>query len=314
MAKKIKVAIIGAGYTANEHLKAFNDIEDVELCGIFSRTKEKAEKLSEIYSIKNLCGSMEELWDKTEADILVVTVNELSMPSIIEESLNYNWEVLVEKPPALYLEEAIRLDKTANEINKIVRVALNRASYSVTRFVKNEIDSKEGRRIIIAQDQEDPERAINLGRQKEIVDRWMYANSIHIIDYFRIFARGEFAKVSTFGELSGKKPCFIEAHIEFSSGDLGIYQAFWNEPAPWAITVHLPDIRYELRPLEEGKKQVRWQKPEQIPVSEWDTKFKPGFRAQAEEMVKIVRDGNGNVPTLKNAIATMKLIKEIYKK
>lgn len=314
MTKKVKVSIIGAGYTANEHLKAFKDIEDVELCGIFSRTREKAEKLSEIYEIKNVCNSIEELWEKTEANILIVTVNEPSMPSVIEESVNYNWELLVEKPPALYVEQAERLKEIAEKKNKTIKVALNRASYSVTKFVINEIEKKDGRRVVIAQDQEDPERATSLGRDKEVVDRWMYANSIHIIDYFRIFARGEFVKVTTYGELFLQKPSFIEAHIEFSSGDLGVYQAFWNEPAPWAITVHLPDIRYELRPLEEGKKQIRWQKPEPIPVNEWDKKFKPGFRVQAEEMAKIVRDGNGNVPTLDDAVKTMKLIREIYKK
>ncbi|MCX7829827.1 MAG: Gfo/Idh/MocA family oxidoreductase [Acidobacteria bacterium] len=314
MSVKIKVAVIGAGYTANEHLKAFKDMEEVELIGIFSRTKDKAEKLSETYGIKNVCNSIEELWEKTNADLVVITVNELSMPFVIEKSLDFNWEMLVEKPPSIYVEEAERLNALAEKKNKKIKVALNRASYSVTQFVINEIENKEGKRIIIAQDQEDPERALSAGQPKEVVERWMYANSIHIIDYFRIFARGKFAKVATFGDIDYKKPCFLEAHIEFDSGDYGVYQAFWNEPAPWAITVHLPDVRYELRPLEEGKKQVRWQRPEAIPVDEWDLKFKPGFRKQAEEMIKYVKKEKSLIPSFDDAIKTMKLIKEIYKR
>jgi predicted dehydrogenase len=314
MAEKIKVSIIGAGYTANEHLKAFGDIQKVELSGIFSRTREKAEKLANLYGIRHICNSVEELWDKTQANILIITVNEPSMPLMIEKCLNFNWHLLVEKPPALSVDVAQKLKQLSDEKEKKVFVALNRYSYSVTQFVKNEIEKTDGKRIIFAQDQEDPQRALNLGQPQEVVERWMYANSIHIIDYFRIFARGYFVKVTTFGELNFKKPCFIGAHIEFSSGDFGIYHALWNEPAPWAVTVNIPEVRYELRPLEEGKKQIRWQKPELIPVNEWDIKFKPGFRKQAEEMVRYSIIGEGDIPTLKDAIKTMKLIREIYKK
>ena len=40
-----KIAIIGAGYMAEEHIRAFSDIEDVVVAGIFSRTRSKAEPL-----------------------------------------------------------------------------------------------------------------------------------------------------------------------------------------------------------------------------------------------------------------------------
>ncbi len=56
--EKIKVALIGAGYTANEHLKAFRDIEEVEITGIFSRTREKAESLATKYNILNVCDTL----------------------------------------------------------------------------------------------------------------------------------------------------------------------------------------------------------------------------------------------------------------
>ncbi len=173
----------------------------------------------------------------------------MSMPQTIIKCLDYDWEILCEKPPALSVENAKEIRDIANKKNKKIRVALNRSSYSVTGFVKKELEKIDGKRMIFAQDQEDPERALSMGKPKEVVERWMYANSIHILDYFGIFARGNFKIIKTSGSLDFNKPCFIESHIEFNSGDLGIYHAFWNEPGPWAITVHLPDIRFELRPL-----------------------------------------------------------------
>lgn len=308
----IGVALIGAGYTAKEHARAFRDIGNVELKGVFSRTRVRAEALAEDHGIALIAGSLEELWDRTRAEVVVVTVNEPGMAETIEACCVHDWKVLAEKPPALSVEEAENLEGLARSKKRDVRIALNRASYSVTRKVSEEIEPISGRRVVIVQDQQDPERALSLGRPNEVVDRWMYANSIHLMDYFRIFCRGSAARVETTGGVAGDKPAVIMARMEFESGDIGIYQAFWNEPAPWACSVHLPDVRYELRPLEEGKRQHRLKPAEDLPVHEWDRAFKPGYRRQAEEMTKLAATGAGEVPTLSDAIKTMKLIKSVY--
>ncbi len=46
MTQTCKVAFVGAGYMGTEHAKAFADVPGVELSGIFSRTRERAEKLA----------------------------------------------------------------------------------------------------------------------------------------------------------------------------------------------------------------------------------------------------------------------------
>ena len=50
--KKIKIAIIGAGYMADEHLKVLTKLQNVELVGIFNRTKKNAMKLKKKYKIQ----------------------------------------------------------------------------------------------------------------------------------------------------------------------------------------------------------------------------------------------------------------------
>ena len=52
--KKIKIAVVGAGYMANEHLKVLSKFKNVELSGIFSRTKKRALKLKKKYKIKTI--------------------------------------------------------------------------------------------------------------------------------------------------------------------------------------------------------------------------------------------------------------------
>ena len=311
---KLKVAVIGAGYTAKEHVRAFADIDRVELSGVFSRTRSRAETLASENGIRKVCGSVRELWEEGNPDIVVVTVNEPSIKEVMEECLTSPWKILVEKPPTLYVEWAKELDERSRKEGREVRVALNRACYSVTRAVSAEIRGNKGKRFIFVQDQEDPERALAAGQPKEVADRWMYANSIHMVDYFRIFSKGKAVSVDVKKPFEDSKPCLVEASIGFDNGDHGTYQALWNEPGPWGVAVSLPDVRYELRPLEEGRRQVRGSRPEQIEADNWDKSFKPGFRKQAEEMVRLAEEGSCDIPTLGDAIQTMELIKRIYGK
>ena len=51
----VKVAYVGAGYMAKEHIKAFADMPEVALAGIYSRTRERAEGLASISAFR-LCA------------------------------------------------------------------------------------------------------------------------------------------------------------------------------------------------------------------------------------------------------------------
>ena len=310
----VKVAVIGAGNIAKEHIRAFSDVSGVTVTGIFSRTRSKAEALASEMGIAQVCGSIEELKDVSQAQIVVSAVDVISMPKVIMECLDHDWLLFAEKPPSLYLEEAMKIRNMSSNKGRDLRIAMNRVFYSATKSVLAEVESIKGRRIILVEDQQDPEMFIRLGRPGEIADRLMYGNSIHLIDYFRIFARGVVANVEAKHENTGSRPEMVHARIEYDTGDVGIYRAFWNQPGPWSVTVHVPDVRYEMRPLEEGRKQKRGQKPEPIESDPWDKSFKPGFRAQAEEMVKVAREGKGNVPTIDDAIKTMRLIRDVYGK
>src|SRR5262245_14433353 len=103
-----KVAFIGAGYMAEEHMRAFASLPDVSIAGIFSRTSAKAEKLAETHATK-VFNSVEELYQETQADLVVVTVVELSMAEVASACFAYRWTVLLEKPAGYDLVDATRI-------------------------------------------------------------------------------------------------------------------------------------------------------------------------------------------------------------
>ncbi|WP_219995545.1 Gfo/Idh/MocA family protein [Cylindrospermopsis raciborskii] len=181
-----KVAIVGAGYMADEHIKAFRDIPGVELSGIFSRTYERAMNLAQKWSIPKICCSIDELYKNTRADLVIVAVPELATKSVVQECFRYSWVCLVEKPVGYNLFEAEAISQLAKILGVKAFVALNRRHYSSTLGMLNDLAKNLGPRLIQIQDQQDAIAALKAGQPEEVVANWMYANSIHLIDYLSI--------------------------------------------------------------------------------------------------------------------------------
>ena len=247
--EQIRVAVIGAGYMAQEHIRAFVDVEDVICAGIFSRTRSSAEAVAERFSIEKVFNSIDELYFATQAQLVIIAVPELEVRKVCINAFKYAWTCLIEKPAGYNFAEAKLISTLASELGRTAYVALNRRHYSSTRAVVQELKDSEGQRLVHVYDQENPTAALEGGQPNEVVKNWMYANSIHIIDYLRIFCRGEIVSVQPIIPWQPETPRFVMTKITFSSGDIGIYEAIWNGPGPWAVTVTTQQKRWELRPL-----------------------------------------------------------------
>lgn len=308
-----KVAFIGAGYMSTEHIRAFRDIPGVGLVGVFSRKRIRAEKLALEFGVGLVCNSIAELYEKSKAQLVVISVPELSVREVCLEAFKYPWMCLIEKPAGYDIADAERILEAATNQKRRAFVALNRRHYSSTRTVLEDIANQEGHRLIHVYDQEDQISARKAGQPEMVVQNWMYANSIHVIDYLRMLGRGNIVSVHPIIRWTPENPKFVMAKITYDSGDVGIYEAVWNGPSPWAVTVTTQEKRWELRPLEHALFQAYGSRNlDTIPAHAWDTAFKPGLRLQAQEAVKAIRGEEHNLPSLEEALRTMHLVEKIY--
>ena len=298
---------------AEEHIRAFQDIEDIVIVGIHSRTLSKAEDVAKKFAIEPVCDSIAELYNATKAHLVIIAVPELEVRGVCTQVFKYSWVPLIEKPAGYNLVDAQEIAIAAKDNNRSAYVALNRRHYSSTRAVMHELKDVDGKRLIHIYDQENPAIALELGRPNEVVKNWMYANSIHVIDYFKLFGRGDITSIEPIIRWDSETPQFVMTKITYSSGDIGIYEAIWNGPGPWAVTVTTQQKRFELRPLEQATVQLyKSRNLELFPPHPWDSQFKPGLRLQAEEAIKAVRHQPTLLPTLDEALETMKLVSAIY--
>ena len=168
-------------------------------------------------------------------------------------------------------------------------------------------------RFIHVQDQQSLDVARQIGHAEPVVRNWMYANSIHLVDYLRAFGRGEISAVTPIARWNPQAPGVVLAKVTFTSGDIGLYEGIWHGPGPWACTVTTPRRRWELRPLEKATYQNAGErKLVPVDVDAWDEAFKPGFRLQAERVVNAVRGKANGAVTLDDGVATMRLIRDIF--
>lgn len=307
-----KIAIVGAGYMAEEHARAFASIEGVTIVGIVGRNPVRADALAAQYG----CPAFDNIaimYAATEADAVVVAVPELECRPVCEEVFQYPWVSLLEKPVGLNYEEACYLRNLCIAKGRTAFVALNRRSYHATREAQKLLAASESPRLILVYDTQDTLAACNSGQPEKVVQNWMFANSIHLVDYVYQFGRGEIVSVDVPINFDPEQPHSVSAAICFSSGDRAVYFGTWNVPGPWYVSVANEAVRIELRPLEYLAFQ-RQNERTLTPVDNcvMDTDFKPGLLFQAQQLIRAIKGQPFALASLSEATQSMELVAKIY--
>jgi len=310
-----KLALIGAGNMAREHLKVMRALQDVDVVGIFSRTSSRAKALASEFDIGFVSSSIAELYETTRADGVVIAVSEPATEAICLEAIKHPWQMLVEKPIGLSLDETKRISDAANGMETSFYVAMNRRNYSSTRMALEEVGKIQGARTVQIFDQEDPLSALNGGRLKQVCDQWHFANSIHLIDLFGVFCRGAPIEVNN---LVPWRPGYTakstHSVISFDSGDIGIYHSVWNAPGPWSVVIETAKKRFEMRPIESFAVQTYPSRNNELrPLADEDHDFKPGFFVQMREFLQALKGNASNLVTLGTYLESVRLTDELYR-
>ncbi|MBI5238153.1 MAG: Gfo/Idh/MocA family oxidoreductase [Deltaproteobacteria bacterium] len=138
--KKIRVAVIGAGYLGKLHAEKYALIPNAELAGVSDIARARAEALAsrlktEAYS------SYRDLMGRVDA-VSIATPTE-THSSIAFDFLSNGVDVLVEKPITISIEEAKGLVKEAKRTKRVLQVGLlerfNAAVVEAKKRVKNPI-------------------------------------------------------------------------------------------------------------------------------------------------------------------------------
>jgi hypothetical protein len=171
-----------------------------------------------------------------------------------------------------------------------------------------------GPRFVQILDQETFAHPVAKGYPSHVVERWMYANAIHLVDLLIFFSRGSVTHVESSGwRGADAQPQLVTARVEFDSGDTASYEALWSIQGPWSASVTTPDTRWEMRPIENARSRpagtTDWL---EIPIDPADEEFKPGTLRQAQELLNAARGLPHTLVSVDDAMASISLLSQIY--
>jgi len=286
----MKTLLVGCGGMAVEHFKVLRafDIEPI----VVGRSAVSAERFS------NLTG-----WEVASLDLntylasgeipqcAVVAVNVESLSSVCLKLIHMGFKkILLEKPGAMSRTEIEELRSAATEAGTKVYVAYNRRFYNAVSIARKMIANDGGPCSYHFDFTEWSHQIKDLDRSPEQKERWLLANSTHVIDL--AFHLGGFPSnldPSVMGTIDWHPSAAVFAgHGRCETGALFSYHANWIGPGRWMLEVITDHHKLIFCPMEElqimKKGSVVITKVD--PSDDLDVRFKPGLYRQTEFFLK----------------------------
>jgi predicted dehydrogenase len=146
--KKIKIALVGAGFIADYHARALKKLDNVEIAAVVALPFEAAKIFADKYNIEFATSDYKDLLTKKGIDAVIIgTPNKFHAPFAIE-FLNNGKDVFLEKPMAINPSEGEKIKEAARDNNQLVMVGHMWRFDDETNFVKNLIQSDEIGKVI----------------------------------------------------------------------------------------------------------------------------------------------------------------------
>lgn len=123
MTTPVRIGIIGAGGIARNHIMAYQRVPDVEIIAVADIVRERADAFAQNWNIPRAFGDHRELLALKEIDaVSVCTFNKAHCQPTVD-ALRAGKHVLVEKPLAATLDDAVAMISAAKETGKILHTA-----------------------------------------------------------------------------------------------------------------------------------------------------------------------------------------------
>ncbi len=149
--RKIKTAVIGAGFMGKVHTEGIRRLGNVEVAGVAAISKEEAENFGRAMGVERTTADYKELLADPEIEAVhVCTPNALHAP-VSKEAMEAGKAVLCEKPLALSAAEAREMVEMARAKDIVNCVNHNLRYYPVLQHVREMIAAGELGEILIAQ-------------------------------------------------------------------------------------------------------------------------------------------------------------------
>ncbi|HUT26351.1 MAG TPA: Gfo/Idh/MocA family oxidoreductase [Sumerlaeia bacterium] len=243
--EKMGVGIIGCGWVAEEHIKAFEKDERSEVRALVSRQRANAERYRDKYDLKCAIETRHEpMLARSDVDIVVVATPHNAHTEFVVAAAEAGKHVLIEKPVAITLEDVRKQQQAVRTsgVKTIVSFVLhwNPLLMTIDRLIERgvfgnvfmvEVDYLH--RIWMTPDEK-------WYGTLETSGAALQTAGCHAVDALRWFARSEAEEVSAYQvktENPIEYPGTISVNVKFEDGKIGRTTTSFDAQMPYRFNI-----------------------------------------------------------------------------
>jgi len=138
-----RIGVIGAGAWGRNHVRTFAGLESAELVAVADADERVRARLAREHPGLRCCAAAEELFDDPAIDGLVLATPAPTHAALATAALEAGKHVLVEKPLALDVPAAERLEATARRLGRVLMVGHLLLYHPAVRDLKRRVEAGE---------------------------------------------------------------------------------------------------------------------------------------------------------------------------
>ncbi|MHA4806866.1 Gfo/Idh/MocA family protein [Flavitalea flava] len=141
MQKKLRFAVLGCGYWSQYQIKAWFELEGIELVALYNRTLSKAEALAVQFNVPRCYDDAEQLFREEELDFVDIITDVDTHPLFTAMAARHGVAVICQKPMAPTLQAGIKMLKQCDQANVPLFIHENFRWQAPIRKLKEIMDS-----------------------------------------------------------------------------------------------------------------------------------------------------------------------------
>jgi predicted dehydrogenase len=312
---RLRVAVIGAGNIAQQHLPVLTNHPDCDVALLCDTAPEVLARTAERFGIRDTAADVGAVLRRDDLDAVFVLVSVLHVARVAAACIDAGLPTFLEKPPGICSADTGRLSELCQRRGGIAMVGLNRRFYASHLAARQRL-LDHGPIVTVTVDAH--ENLARVSREKFpplVLRRWAYANGIHALDLLRFFGGEVEAVEARQARFENPFPDSFSAQLRFAGGAHGRAAVDWMAPGRHRFEVRGIGIcATSLAVFGSTELAARGQEAIRLDPDEDDRRFKPGFWKQDSAFLAGVRAGRQPAwpaPSLADAHGTMLMIDAI---
>ena len=195
---RVRVAVIGCGGRGKNHIKAMDDLEDVDLVAVCDPVEESREAAGNQYYVKGRYASSEEMFDQEDLDAVVVATPAFLNAKAALPCLEQGIDTLMEKPPGMSAAETRGLRDAAAKTGAKGMVGWDRRFNPYVTWAYERVRARGPVTQMMGEFHKNIVGQASQGRfPEDLLDNYIWESPIHSIDLVRGLAESEVAEVQS---------------------------------------------------------------------------------------------------------------------